>query len=304
MESNLVCRTFDEKRALWTCWLSHKPCSLSLSLSLWWLSCIATTRIVWAAGGQTRSSKATFLAVCRMLAGASWVEDEDFRSVCTTTFSDLFEKGSQPTSAEFALHVLDSLPLRENLVDCVQCTQCRILVRCEGERPFWDPQDTGRPPLWNRAWGGWLYVGYVLSTCFCGHVVVYYLSLPFRLVAALITGYDQQRVTARLCPSWHQTSPQERGRAGQPWLHVQTWNYQSFQRRGMTVPEVDAIRAGSVVVQLLVESPSPGEEQGCGEEQPSRQPQLLLSVAQWQLLLQLLRRQYWSAKRAEWLDCD
>jgi hypothetical protein len=60
----------------------------------------------------------------------------------------------------------------------------------------------------------------------------------------------------------------------------------------MTVPEVDAIRAGSVVVQLLVESPSPGEEQGCGEEQPSRQPQLLLSVAQWQLLLQLLRRQY------------
>ena len=57
----------------------------------------------------------------------------------------------------------------------------------------------------------------------------------------------------------------------------------------MTVPEVDAIRAGSVVVQLLVESPSPGEEQGCGEEQPSRQPQLPLSVAQWQLLLQLLK---------------
>ena len=57
----------------------------------------------------------------------------------------------------------------------------------------------------------------------------------------------------------------------------------------MTVPEVDAIGAGSMVVQLLVESPSPGGEQGCGEEQPPRQPQLLLSVAQWQLLLQLLR---------------
>lgn len=61
---------------------------------------------------------------------------ELFRSVCTTTFSDLFEKGSQPTSAEFALRVLDSLPLRENLVDCVQRTQCRILVSCEGERLF------------------------------------------------------------------------------------------------------------------------------------------------------------------------